>query len=371
MATKPKVASTGPTGPAIPPAPAFDTGSTGGLAGGLTSPADVQSALTTPGSGAYAFWHQDDGKKIDPSRPVWQQTLSGFLAEAQKQGWLGNALSFQKNFRQTDWFAANKDQGLLYATSKFINNTYPVDIQNRSAEIKQLATEMGYGTLSDSVIQDLADKSLFQAYDSNAFGNAGYQQILKSKIALAAQNGGTQGITGATGALGTGATGPAVAPLGGTALDNINSLKTYAQQMGIAHVDSWYQNAVNQINNPQSGLTINDFMGQIKDQAKLDWSGYADKIDKGFKVSDIVSPYINSMARILEIDPNAVDISTDPYIKKAAGLTVGPDGTSQPMPTWQFENLLRQDPKWLQTNNARDSLMSTGLDFLKSFGLAN
>jgi hypothetical protein len=336
--------------PSITPPPA-PTGSIG--VGGLTDAGSVQQALSTPSSAAYGFWHQDDGKQIDASRPAWQQTMSGFLQEAKAQGWLYNANSFQQNFKQTDWYKSNGAQGVLAASTKFNNPTqWATDVANRSQQIKSAASKLGYSNLDEATLNDIAEKSLFSAYDANAFDNPGYQSLLQSKIANSAV---------ASKAI----------PTGGVAVDNINQLKQYSQSMGIANPDQWYQNAANQINDPKSGLTLNDFKTQIKDNAKLNWSGYSDKIDKGFAVSDIVSPYIQSMSRILEIDPNAVDISTDPYIKKAAGLTVGPDGTSQPMPTWQFENLLRQDPKWLQTNNARDSLMSSGLSLLKSFGLAN
>lgn len=355
MASKPKVSGK----KLIPSAGAPSINSTNATAptgaigvGGLTDIGSVQQALSTPSSAAYGFWHQDDGKPIDASRPLWQQTLSGFLQEAKAQGWLYNADSFSKNFKQTDWFKSNGDQGTLAASTKFNNPTqWAIDIANRSQQIRTAASKLGYSNLDDATLNDIAEKSLFSAYSSDAFDNPGYQSLLQGKIANAA-------------------VAAKAIPTGGVAIDNITQLKQYSQQMGIANPEQWYQNAANQINDPKSGLTLNDFKSQIKDNAKLNWSGYADKIDKGFAVSDIVSPYINSMARVLEIDPNGVDISTDPYIKKAAGLTTSPDGTSQPMPIWQFENLLRQDPKWLQTNNARDSLMSTGLGLLKSFGLA-
>jgi hypothetical protein len=323
--------------------------------GGITTGADVagaESALQAANASKYGFWHQDDGNKIDPSRPVWQQTLSGFLNEALKQGWIKNSASFESNFKQTDWFKQNGNQAVLAANTKFTNpQQWATDTANRSQQIKSAATAMGY-TIDDATASGIAETSLYSAYDSNAFDNPGYQKILQGKIT-------------------TTLTAQKQVPTGGAAVDNTTALKDYARSMAISHDASWYDNAANQINDPASGLSLNSFKNQIKDDSKLNWGAYADKIDKGFSVSDIVAPYTNAMSRLLEINPNAIDPSTDPYIKKAAGLTVGTDGTSQPMPVWQFENLLRQDPKWLKTNNARDSVMSTGMEFLKSYGLVN
>jgi hypothetical protein len=36
---------------------------------------------------------------------------------------------------------------------------------------------------------------------------------------------------------------------------------------------------------------------------------------------------------------------------------------------WQYEQTLRQDPRWGFTNNARDSVNSTAHQILKDFGV--
>jgi hypothetical protein len=40
-------------------------------------------------------------------------------------------------------------------------------------------------------------------------------------------------------------------------------------------------------------------------------------------------------------------------------------------PLWQFEQELRQDPRWTYTNNAQEDLMGTARQILKNFGLVS
>jgi hypothetical protein len=98
----------------------------------------------------------------------------------------------------------------------------------------------------------------------------------------------------------------------------------------------------------------------INMQAKTYFPALADKIDKGYTVKQLLTPYINTRANILEEDPDSIDISA---LKSVASDPKGLLGL------YDYEISLRKDPKWRYTKNAQDSLGSLARDMTKLFGL--
>lgn len=116
------------------------------------------------------------------------------------------------------------------------------------------------------------------------------------------------------------------------------------------------------------GLTPDAMMNFFKQQALSRFPHLQKQINSGLTVADIASPYVQAMGQLLEQDPNGIK-PMDPTVMKALQQPDG-NGGFQLMPEWQFEQLLRQDPRWLKTNNARQDLLGIGHDLLKSFGVA-
>jgi hypothetical protein len=141
----------------------------------------------------------------------------------------------------------------------------------------------------------------------------------------------------------------------------------YAYSMGVTMSNSWYQQ---QVQNIERGIgTFADLQAGIRNQAKAQYSQFAKQIDGGQTVQDLASPYIQQMANILEVNGSALN-AFDPTIKKALTYKDPTTGQSGAQPLWQFENTLRQDPRWLQTNNARDSMMTVAHGVLQQFGMS-
>lgn len=99
----------------------------------------------------------------------------------------------------------------------------------------------------------------------------------------------------------------------------------------------------------------------INIQAKALFPALSDKIDAGYTVKQLLSPYIQSRANILEEDADAIDVKT------LTGVAKDPKGL---MGLYDYEISLRKDPKWRFTKNAQDSLGSLARDITKLFGLA-
>lgn len=95
-------------------------------------------------------------------------------------------------------------------------------------------------------------------------------------------------------------------------------------------------------------------------QAKTYFPALADKIDKGYTVKQLLSPYLQTRANILEEDADAIDLKELQSIAKDPKGLVG---------LYDYEISLRKNPKWAYTKNAQDSLSSLARDMTKMFGL--
>ncbi len=114
-------------------------------------------------------------------------------------------------------------------------------------------------------------------------------------------------------------------------------------------------------------MSDQDIQNHITGLAKSTYSALAPQIDAGMTVREIADPYVRSMSQLLELNDAEIDLY-DPSIR-AALTGRGQDGAPAVKPIWQFENEVRSDPRWLQTNNARDSFDRTGNSILKMWGL--
>lgn len=140
---------------------------------------------------------------------------------------------------------------------------------------------------------------------------------------------------------------------------------TYAYQMGVKMSNSFYQTGIQNIEKGTS--TFADLQAAIRSQAKSQYSQFSQQIDGGQTVQDLASPYLQQMGTLLEQNPNALSVF-DPTISKALSYKDPTTGVVGAQPLWSFENTLRQDPRWLQTNNARDSLYQVAHGVLQNFG---
>lgn len=117
----------------------------------------------------------------------------------------------------------------------------------------------------------------------------------------------------------------------------------------------------------QGTRDMNFVMGQIQNLAISSFPGLADRIKGGETVMDIAQPYIESMGRLLEINPQDVDLN-DPKIRQALSHR-NKDGQVGPKTVWEFEDDLRKDRRWLATNNARESMMEVATSIGRDFGV--
>jgi hypothetical protein len=122
--------------------------------------------------------------------------------------------------------------------------------------------------------------------------------------------------------------------------------------------DSLYKTALDSALDPNK---LKSNLDLIRIQAKTIFPALSDKIDAGYSVKQLLSPYLQARATILEEDPDLIDIST---LSDIAG-----DSTKGLKSLYDYQISLRNDPKWSYTKNAQDSLSSTALSLAETLGL--
>ncbi len=95
---------------------------------------------------------------------------------------------------------------------------------------------------------------------------------------------------------------------------------------------------------------------------------WADKINAGMDIADIAAPYKNALASLLEVDPNTVGFNDKALT--AALQSTDKDGKPRMMPLFEFENMVRKDPRWQTTDNAYQTYSGVAQGILRTFGFA-
>lgn len=114
-------------------------------------------------------------------------------------------------------------------------------------------------------------------------------------------------------------------------------------------------------------ITTEDFQRQQRTIAKTRYSHLSDLIDQGVTLEDLASNYKTSAAKLLEIDPNSIDMSDAQY---EIALAYDGDGGKRTMTTGEWERLLRTDARygWERTENAKSEARSLASNIAQAFG---
>lgn len=208
-------------------------------------------------------------------------------------------------------------------------------LENYKRLVKRYAVQQGVD-ITDAKVSELASQALAKSWDSPTIS----ENVSRSGV-----------ITGEK----------------GNVAGYIDKLKIEARNYGVSYNDLWFDQAAASI--VQGYSSIEDYQSQIKDYSKQIYPAFAKQIDSGVTPYAIASPYINTMANILEINPNDINLN-DPTISMAL-KNVDTEGTPSVKPLWQFEKDLRQDSRWRFTKNAQQDLMGTARKVLSDFGLVS
>jgi hypothetical protein len=151
------------------------------------------------------------------------------------------------------------------------------------------------------------------------------------------------------------------------ASSNLLTLTNLASKYGINVPDQHLLDLSDSVS--KGKVQMADAEAYVRGVAASAFPAYSDQIlSKGLTVQDLAAPYIGSIAKLLELDPNSISLN-DNTIR---GALSAKDAKGQPTttPIYDFEKQVRNDPRWLSTTNAKQSISSLGLQFAQDMGLA-
>lgn len=283
----------------------------------MTSPDPYQTALSQYGAiGVFA-----------QSNPE----LSAKLQEAIANQW--DAARFQRELWTTNWYKSlNDNQQQLQVLQATDPAQYNNVVLQKANQIQLQAQSIGLAGIDYNAVAKLALQ--------NNWDNATLQWYMNDKAGGHLAN-----------------TGGALIGSSGEYQQHIyNTLASY----GVPINDQFVNEQVKQIQAGQQ--TIGGVDTQVWAQARRLYPQYATDFDEGRTLSDIAKPYIQQMATTLELDPSAIKL-TDPTIQKA----LQGDGTNA-TPLYAFQQQVKQDPRWQQTDNAKNAAYDTLAQIGKDWG---
>ena len=260
---------------------------------------------------------------------IYNQAVSGtwstdrFIAAIQNSHW---------------WASTSGTARQAFTTMKTDPATWHQNINNLQAQMTNTAAQLGV-TLTPQQAQQIAVDAITNGYDQNT-------AVLSQKMA--------EFLRPASGN-----------HFGGQAGSYEDQLRQAMTQLGVFMPEAQLDNQIKQI--VAGKQSVQGVTAQLRTQAASMYPAYSNQINSGMNLSDIASPYMQRAQQLLEMGPGSVNIQT-PMIRSALQYTQ--DGKPTAMPMYNFEKQVRQDPRWLSTDNAQDSFMSNAHQVLVNFGFA-
>jgi len=330
--------------------------------GGPTGPTGITVAAT-PLETLLAktdFWYDlpDYIFKLEPK-------LGELLVQAVKEGWDND--KFLSKAKLTPWWQKNastvrtrivdraKYEELKAAGEDVTKSDYGLYLAKQMRSVKAKAKEIAGVTLTDEQAQSVAQKIYDGFLDDDPLA-------INALI--------TPFIGRVTSIVGTGTAGKQTG-FSGQALQNYQTLQGIAKANGFSLKDILPNiSAVTAGGDLETAVLRGLANGDIdinrvsQDARMLAAQGQPqyvrDLLGQGYDLQAIYSPYRQTMASVLELNPDEIDLN-DSTLRMA--ITDKGD-----MNLYDFKKALRKDNRWQYTENARDEVASSTLQVLRDFG---
>lgn len=261
--------------------------------------------------------------------------LKKIFNQAVKETWSTD--KFQAAIRDTHWWKTNSESmRKAEITRKTDPATWDAMVDAETIKVQQLAAEIG-AAIPSKKLKHIVETALKTNMDEDLLRN------ILGKYVNFTKDGTLHGEAGM----------------------HEFTMKEYAANMGISLDDQTIKNQAQRV--VRKVATTQDFESLVRDHAKSMYPSYATQIDAGMTMKDIASPYIQMMGQTLEI-PDAEITLQDPTIKGALnGLSS--DGKPTGVSLTDFQQKLRNDPRWSKTSQAQNNMLDVGNKVLKDMGL--
>lgn len=264
--------------------------------------------------------------------------LKALFNKAVKGGWTPS--KFQAELRDTKWWKKTGESTRKWLTLQYGDPaTAKQQLNQMQVKIAQMAKSIGLSgaSVTGANMRSFALKAIMGGWDEGLIRyNLGKKLVFRGDTRI------------------------------GEAGENVDKIEEYAYNMGINVSDSWLQGRLKKVASGTS--TLQDIESEIRVMAKALFPQWAKQLDAGQTTADIASPYMSSMAQILELPAGSINLF-DNTVKKALQYKDPQTGANSVKPLWQFENELRSDNRWKGTQNAQNSLMQVAHQVLADFGV--
>lgn len=269
--------------------------------------------------------------------------LQGLFEQALDQEW--SPAQMQASIQNSEWFK-NNDQ---YARTAWARETlggadWQANLSEARKAVQIAAAQIG-SDVTDEELNALAKRYVYEGWGESTRRGM-MMEALSGEITFLTDQRGQTSMSGTS----------------GTLADNLRNL---ARANGVSFSDNWYESAARSVASGLSQQT--DWERDVRKQAASLYPVYSQKIEQGLNVYDLASPYINTMAQELELDPNQITLN-DPYIRSALG-GMNDNGDFTSMGLWDFQKKLRNDPRWENTIKAQNEVTSVTGQVMQMFGL--
>lgn len=247
---------------------------------------------------------------------------------------------FIAEIQDTPWFKKHSD---TWRQAVYLQSTDPQTYEQRVNQIRQNLADRA-GALGINVSRDLLNKWAEQAM---RFGwdDAKIANHLARQVKIMGKNADT---------------------LGGDLAATQERLNAWAMDNGVKlspkTMQSWLRGIV------RGDSTYEEYKQHITKQAIAQHPNWAKELRAGMSLADVAEPYKNIMAETLELNPEEVRTNWT-MIRRALSVKKD-DGSFDSMNLYDFEDMLRKDPRWLKTDGAKQQVMETGSAVLRMFGLS-
>lgn len=263
--------------------------------------------------------------------------LKALLARATSQSY--STARFVAELQNTRWFRGTSEAYRKYQALKSGDpSTFKTQQSNIAGRLLTIGAEMGAG-LSQAQAHDIADRAM-------KFGwNEDQMRLFLANSIKAGSDGLYAGRAGAFQQQFT------------------EIAADYGLTISGPTMQSWVRNAALGAQDPQG------VKAALQKIAASKYVALKDRILAGETVREIADPYIQSYAKTLEINPEEIGLD-DNLVQRALQAKDPKTGAPATQTLYEFEQTLRNDPRWAKTDNARDLAMGTANSILKTFGLS-
>jgi hypothetical protein len=275
-------------------------------------------------------------------------TSKQFLDEAMlTDWWQSNAGSVRERIIDLNKYKELQKKGLDVSKSDF--GMYQTD---KMRQVKDRAKKLANITLDDATAQKIVEDIYNGFLDNDPLA---IDRLIIPYVSRTTNLYGQGAVTG----------------FGGEALQVQQSLAAIAKANGLSIADvlpklggtalgkDAEQNAIQEI--LSGNLDLNTVLSNARQIAAQGQPEYVrNLLGSGYNLEDIYAPYKKTMASVLELDPEQIDLNDN-----SLRMAINEKGD---MNIYDYKKALRQDSRWQYTGQARDSVATAALGVLRDFG---